>query len=89
MFPLMALKIKNPFTAIARSEASRGLKLIAYSLLLVFVTSLPFMLTMFLGPEESNPVFLGRVFAGGALVAHVGFLVGLLMLIWDSYFGRR
>lgn len=85
----MPLKLKNPITAIARSEASRGLKLIAYSLLLVFVTSLPFMLTVILGPEDANPVFLGKVFAGGAVLAHIGFLVGLLMLIWDSYSGRR
>ena len=85
----MPFKFKNPLTAIARSEASRGLKLIAYSLLLVFVTSLPFMLYIFLGPDESNPVLLSWVFAVGALLAHVGFLVGLLMLIWDSYFRRR
>jgi len=85
----MSFKVKNPITAIARSEASRGLKLIAYSLLLVFATSLPFMLTVIFGPEDANPVFLGKVFAGGAVLAHIGFLVGLLMLIWDSYSGRR
>ena len=85
----MPFRLKNPLTAIARSEASRGLKLIAYSLLLVFVTSLPFMLYMFLAPDESNPVFLVWVFAVGALLAHVGFFVGLLMLIWDSYFSQR
>ena len=85
----MPFKLKNPITAIARSEASRGLKLIAYSVLLLFATSLPFMLYTLLGPEESNPVFLGWVFAGGALLAHLGFFVGLSMLIWDSYLGRR
>jgi len=85
----MPFKLKNPITAIARSEASRGLKLIAYSLVLVFATSLPFMLAVLLGPEDANPVFLGMVFAGGALLAHLGFLVGLLMLIWDHYFRRR
>jgi len=85
----MAFKLKNPLTAIARSQASRGLKLIAYSLLLVFATSLPFMLYMLLGPADVNPVFLGFVFAGGALLAHLGFLVGLLLLMWDHYFRRR
>lgn len=85
----MPFKFKNPITAIARSEASRGLKLIAYSLLLVFATSLPFMLYVLLGPADANPVVLGMVFAGGALLAHLGFLVGLLMLIWDHYFRRR
>ncbi|ROQ20082.1 hypothetical protein EDC38_0676 [Marinimicrobium koreense] len=82
------MKIKNPITAIWRSDASRGLKIIAYSLLLVFVTSLPLIAYVIFGPSDGNPIGLGLLFAGGAMVAHVGFFVGLLMLIWDHYFRK-
>lgn len=82
------MKLVNPFVAIWRSDASRGLKVIAYSLLLVFVTSLPFIAYVIFGPSGGNPVRLGLLFAGGAMIAHVGFFVGLLMLIWDHYFRK-
>ncbi|MGD8177126.1 hypothetical protein [Marinimicrobium sp. ARAG 43.8] len=82
------MKLKNPVTAIWRSEASRGLKVIAYSLLLLFATSLPFIGYMMFGPEGGNPVALSWLFAGGAMLAHVGFFVGLLLLIVDHYLRR-
>lgn len=82
------MKIKNPITAIWLSDASRGLKVIAYSLVVVFVTSLPYIAYVMFGPSEGNPVGLGLLFACGAMVAHVGFFVGLLMLIWDHYFRK-
>lgn len=79
------MKVKNPITAIWYSDASRGLKIIAYSLVLVFASAAPFMGYVLLGPEDSNPVNLGLLFAVGALIAHVGFFVGLMLLIWDHY----
>lgn len=82
------MKLKNPITAIWVSEASLGLKLIAYSLVVVFATSLPLIAYVIFGPSDGNPVGLGLLFAGGAMVAHVGFFVGLLMLIWDHYFRK-
>ncbi len=79
------MELKNPITAIWRSKSSRGLKIIAYSLLLLFVTALPFMGYVTFGPSDSNPMALSLIFAGGAMFAHVGFFVGLLLLIWDHY----
>lgn len=76
---------KNPIKAILRSKAAPGMKIIAFSLLLLFVCVLPYMLYASLGPEDGNPVVLGWLFAIGALVAHLGFVVGLAWLIWDSY----
>lgn len=78
----------NPITRILRSKASRGLKIIALSLVLVFVSALPVMTYLVFGPEDGNPVWLGRLFAVGALIAHVGFVWGLLLLMKDTYFGR-
>lgn len=83
------MRLKNPVTAIWRSQSSRGLKIIAYSLLLVFVTALPFMAYVTFGPSDSNPMALGLVFAVGALVAHLGFFVGLVLLIWDHYIKKE
>ncbi|WP_036189379.1 hypothetical protein [Marinimicrobium agarilyticum] len=82
------MKLKNPIAAIWASDASRGLKIIAYSLVVVFATSLPFIAYVAFGPEGGNPVGLGLLFACGAMVAHVGFFVGLSMLIWDHYFRK-
>lgn len=81
--------LKNPVTAILRSNSPRGIKIIALSLLLVLVCAAPLMLYVFLGPEDGNPVGLGLLFAGGALVAHIGFTVGLVLLIWDVFIKKN
>ncbi len=78
----------NPVTRILRSKAPRGLKIIALSLVLLFATALPVMAYIVFGPEDGNPVWLGRLFAVGALIAHFGFIGGLLLLMKDTYFGR-
>lgn len=77
--------MKNPVRAILRSGAAPGLKVIALSLLLVFASALPYMLYATFGPAEGNPVALGWLFAVGAMVAHIGFLVGLVWLMWETY----
>jgi hypothetical protein len=81
--------LKNPITAILRSNALPGVKVIALSLLLVFVCAAPIMLYSLLGPEQGNPVVFSWIFALGALVAHMGFLIGILWVIRDLYFPRR
>mgnify|MGYP006162250385 CR=1 FL=1 len=32
---------------------------------------------------------LGFVGAGGAMLAHVGFLIGILLVIWDLYIAKK
>ncbi len=76
---------KNPIKAILGNKAAPGMKIIALSLLLLFICVLPYMLYASFGPADGNPVGLGWLFALGALVAHLGFVVGLAWLILDSY----
>lgn len=78
---------KNPVAAIMRSNALPGLKIIALSLLLLFATALPYMLYVLVAPEGTYLQALGVVFGIGALAAHMGFIVGLLWLIWNSFVG--
>lgn len=82
-------RLKNPVTAILHSSALPGLKIIALSLLLLFATALPYMLYVLIAPEGAYLQALGIVFGIGALAAHMGFIVGLLWLIWNSFFGGR
>lgn len=79
----------NPVTKILQSNSQRGIKVIALSLLLVFVSAAPIMLYILLGPADGNPIGLGLLFAVGALVAHVGFVLGILLLLWDNFISRR
>ena len=78
----------NPVTKILRSDSQRGIKVIALSLLLVFVCAAPIMLYILLGPADGNPIGLGLLFAVGALVAHAGFVVGILLLLWDNFISK-
>lgn len=80
--------LKNPVTYILRSNSARGIKVIALSLLLVLASALPLMLYIFLGPEDGNPVALGWLFAAGAMIGHLGFALGLIMLLWDILFKK-
>lgn len=83
------IRLKNPVTAILRSKALPGLKIIALSLLLLLVTTVPYMLYALVVPEGIHLHMLGVVFGVGALAAHMGFIVGLSWLIWESFFGGR
>jgi hypothetical protein len=81
--------VKNPITAILQSQSPRGVKVIALSLMLVLVCAAPIMLHGIFGAADSNPMVLSWLFAIGAIVAHIGFLVGILLLIWDIYFAKK
>jgi hypothetical protein len=83
------ISVKNPIKQILASNSPAGIKVIALSLMLVLVTAAPIMLYILFGPEDGNPVGLGLLFAAGALVGHIGFLVGMLMLLRDYYFRRK
>src|SRR5690625_3712850 len=76
--------LRNPVTAILQSNALPGLKIIALSLLLLFVTALPYMLYVLVVTDGPYLQALGVVFGIGALAAHMGFIVGLSWLIWNS-----
>lgn len=79
----------NPVTKILRSDSQRGIKVIALSLLVVFIAAAPIMLYLLLGPADGNPVGLGLLFAAGALIGHAGFLVGVLLLLWDNFLSNK
>ena len=83
------MRVKNPIKQILASNSPLGIKIIALSLLLVLVSAAPIMLYIIFGPADGNPIGLGLLFAVGALVGHLGFLVGLLLLIRDHYFRRK
>lgn len=86
----MVAHVKNPLTYIWQSDSPPGVKVIALSLLLVLISALPVMLqSLLLTSADSVSVALGWLFAVGALVAHVGFLVGILLLIKDFYFTKK
>jgi hypothetical protein len=79
----------NPIRTVMRSSSLRGVKIIALSLMLVLLCAMPIMLYSIFGPDDGGPMVLGWVFAVGALIAHVGFLVGILLIIWDMYFVKK
>lgn len=79
----------NPIRAVLRSQSPRGVKLIALSLMLVITCALPFMLYSVFGDATQTPKVLSWIFALGALIAHLGFFIGVLLLIWDMYFAKK
>lgn len=79
----------NPIAAVMRSKSPRGIKIIALSLMLVLICALPIMLYSAFGPDNGGPVLLGWIFAVGAMLAHIGFLVGIVLMIWDMYFAKK
>jgi hypothetical protein len=79
----------NPITKILRSNSQRGIKVIALSLLLVLVSAAPIMLYVVFGPADGNPVGLGLLFAAGALIGHIGFVIGILLLLWDNFISNK
>ncbi len=79
----------NPIRAIMHSKSPRGVKLIALSLLLVVVCAIPAMLYSYLSVDRGDSAVLSWLFAVGAVVAHIGFFVGMLLIIWDMYFSRK
>jgi len=79
---------RNPITRVLYARADRGLKIIALSLIVVLLTGLPYGITSSFGWAVSARTELAWLFALGAAVAHVGFVVGLSLLIYDRL-GRR
>jgi hypothetical protein len=79
----------DPITRILRSKAARGLKLIALSLVVLLGSALPLMIYVLLSPTDVFPMSLTWVFSIGALIAHIGFVVGLVILIVDTYFRKK
>lgn len=81
--------LKNPITAILRSKASLGIKWIAFSLMVVLVSAMPSMLYALFGPGDGSSMTLTLIFAVGALLGHIGFLVGLLLLLRNAFFNKK
>ncbi len=79
----------NPIRAVLRSNSLRGIKIIALSLMLVILSALPIMLISYFGDADSNPVIASWLFAVGAMLGHIGFFIGVLLLIWDIYFAKK
>ncbi len=79
----------NPIRTVIRSNSPRGIKIIALSLMLVILSALPYMLLSYFGGENSNPVAASWLFAIGAMIGHIGFFVGIILLTWDVYFAKK
>ncbi|HTF95257.1 MAG TPA: hypothetical protein VL995_03915 [Cellvibrio sp.] len=79
----------NPIRAVIQSSSPRGIKIIALSLMLVIVSALPIMLISYFGRADANPVISSWLFAIGAIIGHIGFFVGVVLLIWDTYFAKK
>lgn len=79
----------NPIRTVMHSNSPRGIKIIALSLMLVLMCAAPIMLYSLFGPADGNPILLSWLFAIGAVLAHLGFLIGILLLIWDLYFAKK
>lgn len=79
----------NPVRTVLRSKSPRGIKVISLSLMLIFVSAIPYMLCRVFAPEHAGMVILSWVFAIGSLIAHLGFLWGILLLIVDMYFNKK
>ncbi len=79
----------NPVRTVLRSNSPRGIKIIALSLMLVVVCALPIMFFTYFGGENSDPVVSSWIFAIGAMLAHIGFFIGVVLLIWDTYFVKK
>ncbi len=75
---------RNPVTRIVYSRAHIGLKIIALSLVLILLGAIPFLGCWIWQPEQI-PYWTAVVFAGSAGIAHVGFVLGLLLLIREMF----
>lgn len=81
--------IKNPITAIINSNASVGFKWIAFGLLVLLLSAMPLMLYSVFASTGSGSMILTIIFAVGALIGHLGFLIGLLLLLRDVFLKRK
>lgn len=79
----------NPVRTIIRSSSPRGIKIIALSLMLVILSALPYMLISYFSAENANPIVSSWLFAIGAMIGHIGFFIGVVLLIWDTYFRKK
>jgi Ca2+/Na+ antiporter len=79
---------RNPVTRVLYARADRGLKIIALSLMVVLATALPYGITASFGWAASHQAKLAWLFAVGAAIAHVGFVLGLALLIYDRLWKR-
>ena len=85
----MVIGVRNPLSFILKSKSPAGVKLVALSLMLLFLCAAPFMIYSLLVPEDNNPLFLVWLFASGAVLAHIGFLVGICWLLFDMYIVKK
>jgi hypothetical protein len=79
----------NPVRTIIRSSSPRGIKIISLSLMLVILSALPYMLISYFSAENANPIVSSWLFAIGAMIGHIGFFIGVVVLIWDTYFRKK
>lgn len=79
----------NPIRTVIHSSSPRGIKIIALSLMLVILSALPYMLISHFGGEDANPIVASWIFAAGAMLGHIGFFIGVVLLIWDMYVKKK
>lgn len=79
----------NLVGAVLKSNSPRGVKIIALNLMLVLISALPVMILSYFDSEESKLIIASWLFAIGAMIAHIGFFIGVVLLIWDAYFAKK
>ena len=72
-----------------RSEIRLSLKIIATSLAVGVLASLPLLLYVLVGPAGGNPIGLGLLAMLGILAGQAGLVAGLLRLAWELFTGRH
>jgi len=65
-----------------------GAKVIMVSLILLCGCAAPFMIYMMYVDQNHVPVALSYLLIAGSLIAHVGFFIGIIHLMWEM-FSRR
>lgn len=66
-----------------------GAKVILASLILLCVSAAPFMLYLMFIDEDYVPVALSYLLIGGSLLAHFGFVLGIIHSIWEIFSNKN
>lgn len=73
----------NVLRKVLNSNLPRGLKLIIFALMVIFLACLPLLIYIIVGPSDGNPIGLGLIAFFGQLIGAVGIILGTAILLWD------
>ncbi|MDO6745739.1 hypothetical protein [Gilvimarinus sp. 1_MG-2023] len=78
----------NPVTRVVYARAPWEIKLIALSLMVLLAASMPWLYYRLLLADTAPPDTVYYCFSAGAVLAHLGFFVGLVSLVVEFYKSR-